>query len=122
MNKKNLTPAPTKLHIRKGDSVVVISGNHKGAKGTVLKVYPKTQRAIVEGVAIVKRHIKATAQRPEGGIVEKEAPLYLCKLMVVDPKAAPDATKVGTRIGRRKNADGKLERYAKKSGQVISNS
>ncbi len=120
MNKKTTTP-PTKLHIRKGDSVVVISGNHKGAKGTVVKVYPKTQRAIVEGVAIVKRHIKATAQRPDGGIVEKEAPLYLSKLMVIDPSAEPDAKNAGTRIGRRKNAEGKYERYAKKSGQVIPN-
>ncbi|PIF05752.1 MAG: 50S ribosomal protein L24 [Draconibacterium sp.] len=103
-----------KLHIKKGDTVVVIAGNYKGKKGRVLEVIKKTNRAIVEGVNIIKRHTKPNAEAPQGGIIEKEAPVHISNLMLFDAKA--DAP---TRIGRRLNDKGKLIRYSKKSGEEI---
>ena len=103
-----------KLHIKKGDNVVVITGESKGQKGKVLEVVRKTNRAIVEGVNMVKKHTKPNAANPQGGIVEQEAPVHISNLMLVDPKSG-----VATRIGRRKDADGKLVRYSKKSGEEI---
>ncbi len=103
-----------KLHIKKGDSVVVISGNYKGQKGRVLEIIRKTNRAIVEGVNIIKKHTKPNAESPQGGIIEKEAPIHISNLMFEDPK-----TKSPTRIGRRLNDKGKLVRYSKKSGEEI---
>jgi large subunit ribosomal protein L24 len=102
-----------KLHIKKGDTVVVITGNNKGQKGRVLEVIKKADRAIVEGVNLVKKHTKPNADAPQGGIVEQEAPIHISNLMVVDPKEGP------TRVGRRLNDKGKLVRYSKKSGEEI---
>ena len=103
-----------KLHIKKGDTVVVISGNNKGAKGRVLEIIRKTDRAIVEGVNLIKKHTKPNAQTPQGGIVEKEASVHISNLMLVDPK-----TGKATRVGRKLNDDGKLVRISKKSGEEI---
>ena len=103
-----------KLHIKKGDNVVVVTGNSKGQKGKVLEVVRKTDRAIVEGVNMVKKHTKPNAKNPQGGIVEKEAPVHVSNLMLVDPKSG-----LATRIGRRLDDNGKLVRYAKKSGEEI---
>jgi large subunit ribosomal protein L24 len=103
-----------KLHIKKGDNVVVLTGNNKGRKGRVLEVIRKTDRAIVEGVNMIKKHTKPNAQAPQGGIIEKEASIHISNLMVEDPKL-----KKGTRIGRRLGDDGKLVRYSKKSGEEI---
>ncbi len=103
-----------KLHIKKGDSVVVISGNYKGQKGRVLEIIRKSNRAIVEGVNIIKKHTKPNAESPQGGIIEKEASIHISNLMFEDPK-----TKSATRIGRRLNDKGKLVRYSKKSGEEI---
>jgi len=103
-----------KLHIKKGDTVVVIAGNYKDTKGRVLEVIRKTNRAIVEGVNIIKKHTKPNAENPQGGIIEKEAPIHISNLMVVDPKSGKP-----TRIGRRLNDKGKLIRYSKKSGEEI---
>lgn len=103
-----------KLHIKKGDNVVVVTGNSKGQKGKVLEVITKTSRAIVEGVNMVKKHTKPNAANPQGGIVEQEAPVHISNLMVVDPK-----TGEATRVGRRAGEDGKLVRYSKKSGEEI---
>ena len=103
-----------KLHIKKGDTVIVISGNYKGTKGRVLEVIRKTDRAIVEGVNIIKKHTKPNAESPQGGIVEKEASIHISNLMVVDPKSGEPS-----RIGRRLNDKGKIIRYSKKSGEEI---
>lgn len=102
-----------KLHIRKGDKVMIISGNNKGATGEVLKVFPADYRAIVEGVNIVKKHKKPTQNNP-GGITEMEAPIHISNMMLLDPKTGQP-----TRIGR-KLVDGKLVRYAKKSGELFN--
>lgn len=103
-----------KLHIKKGDTVYVNAGEDKGKKGKVLQVNPDKQTAIVEGVNFVKRHTKPTNEHPNGGIIEKEAPVHISNLNVVDPESGK-----ATRIGRRLNDDGKLVRYAKKSGKEI---
>jgi large subunit ribosomal protein L24 len=94
--------------------VVVISGNYKGKKGRVLEVIRKSSRAIVEGVNIMKKHTKPNAESPQGGIVEKEAPIHISNLMLADPKSGE-----ATRIGRRLDDKGKLIRYSKKSGEEI---
>ena len=103
-----------KLHIRKGDTVMVLTGNCKGQTGKVLKVLVKEQKAIVEGQNMVSKSQKPSAKNPQGGIVKQEAPIQISNLNVVDPK-----TGKATRIGRRLNAEGKLVRYAKKSGEEI---
>ena len=103
-----------KLHIKKGDMVYVIAGDNKGQQGKVLRVDAQKQRAIVEGVNICKKATKPNAQNPQGGIVEKEAPIHISNLQVLDPKSGKP-----TRIGRKENAEGKLVLYAKKSGEEI---
>ncbi len=103
-----------KLHIKKGDNVVVIAGNDKGQKGRVLEVIRKTNRAIVEGVNMIKKHTKPNAENPQGGIVNKEAPIHISNLMIADPKSGE-----ATKIGRRLDANGKLVRYSKKSEEEI---
>lgn len=103
-----------KLHIKSGDTVQVIAGVSKGETGKVLRVIPEKNRAVVEGVNVVTKHQKPSASNPQGGLLKEEAPIHISNLMVVDPKSGEP-----TRIGRRVNADGKIERYAKKSGEVI---
>ena len=102
-----------RLHVTKGDTVQVISGDDKGKRARVLRVYPKTGRVTLEGVNIVKRHKKAT-QTTEAGILEFPAPIHHSKVMLVDPK-----TGAPTRIRRRVDKDGTMERIAVKSGQSI---
>lgn len=102
-----------KFHIKKDDTVKVISGESKGEEGKVLEVYPTKNRALVEGLNMVKRHTKPNATHPNGGIVEQEATIQLSNLMLVDPKTGET-----TRTGR-KLVDGKLARYSKKTGEVI---
>jgi large subunit ribosomal protein L24 len=94
-----------KLHIKKGDTVIVITGNYKGQKGRVLEVIRNNDRAIVEGVNLVKKHTKPNADNPQGGIIEQESSIHISNLMMVDPK-----TGERTRIGRRENDKGKLIR------------
>ncbi len=103
-----------KFHIKKGDNVQVIAGNAKGKTGRVIRMIPKQNRAVVEGLNMVKKHQKPSASNPQGGIVEMEAPIHISNLMLVDPK-----DNVPTRIGRQRDENGKLVRYAKKSGEVI---
>lgn len=103
-----------KLHIKKGDMVMVNSGEDKGYQGKVLEVFPKDYKAIVEGANMVSKHTKPNAQNTEGGIIKQEAPIHLSNLMLIDPKEGK-----ATRIGRKLNKDGKLVRFAKKSGEEI---
>ncbi|PWH85826.1 50S ribosomal protein L24 [Brumimicrobium oceani] len=101
-----------KLHIKVGDTVKVISGEHRGQDGKVLSIDRNKDRVLVEGVNVVKRHTKPDAANPQGGIVEKEAGLHISNLMLVFNNEP-------TRVGRKKNKDGKLVRFAKKSGEEI---
>jgi large subunit ribosomal protein L24 len=109
-------PVRQKLHITKGDLVQVVSGDDKGKRARVLRVHPKSGRVTVEGVNVVKRHRKAT-QTTESGILEFPAPIHHSKVMLVDPK-----TGAPTRIRRRVDEDGTLERIAVKSGEPIPRS
>ncbi|MFI2741201.1 50S ribosomal protein L24 [Zhouia sp. PK063] len=102
-----------KLKIKSGDTVKVIAGDHKGSEGTVLKVDREKNKAIVEGVNMVSKHTKPSAQNPQGGIVKKEAPIHISNLSLIDPKSG-DATRVGY-----EERDGKKVRFSKKSNEVI---
>ena len=102
-----------KLHIKKGDTVYVNAGNYKGETGKVVSVDPSKDRAIVEGVNIVKKHTKPNAKNPQGGIVSQEAPIHVSNLQLIDPKSGKP-----TRVGYRMDGDKKV-RYAKKSGEEI---
>jgi large subunit ribosomal protein L24 len=110
---RHQAPVRARMHITKGDTVQVISGDDKGKQGRVIRVHPKTARVTIEGVNIVKRHRRAT-QTTEAGIVEFPAPIHHSKAMLLDPKTGEP-----TRIRRRKDADGTLERIAVKSDQSI---
>ena len=99
--------------IKKGDKVVVTAGRDKGKKGEVIKVLAAEDRVLVSGVNVVKRHQKQT-QRDQGGIVNKEAPLHVSNVAHVDPKDGS-----ATRIGWKALNDGRMVRFAKKSGEVI---
>jgi len=103
-----------KLHIRKGDTVQVIAGDDKGKSGKVLELIPEKSRAVVEGVNIVTKHQKPSAGKPEGGIKKVEAAVHISNLMLIDPASGKP-----TRVGRKLNEKGKLQRYAKKTGELI---
>ncbi|MGZ5861666.1 MAG: 50S ribosomal protein L24 [Methyloceanibacter sp.] len=102
-----------KLKVRKGDHVVVVTGKDKGQKGEVLKVIPAENRAIVKGVAMVRRHQRQTATQ-DGGIIAKEAAIHISNLALEDPKDGKP-----TRVGYKFLKDGRKVRYAKRSGEVI---
>ncbi len=102
-----------KLKIRKGDHVVVITGKDKGKRGEVLKMLPDENRAIVKGVAMIRRHQKQTAAQ-EGGIIAKEAAIHISNLALEDPKDGQP-----TRVGYKFLKDGRKVRFAKRSGEVI---
>jgi large subunit ribosomal protein L24 len=108
MNRKRFT---NKLHVKKGDTVKVISGDSKGKTGRIIDVYPDECRAIVEGLNMVSRHTKPNAAHPQGAIVKKEAPIHVSNLMLMSAGKP-------TRIGRKLDGD-KLVRYSKKTGEVI---
>ena len=101
------------MRVKKGDTVVVIAGKDKGKKGTVVKVMPKTNRVLVEGVNVITKHQKPTAMNPQGGIINKEAPIHISNVMPVDPE-----TGKGTRV-RFEVKDGKKVRVSVKSGKEI---
>ena len=102
-----------KLKLKSGDTVVVTAGDHKGSEGKILRVDAEKNKAIVEGVNTVKKHEKPSAANPQGGITEKEAPIHISNLSLVDPKSG-EATRVGYRM-----EDGKKVRFSKKSNQVL---
>ncbi|MFD2162436.1 50S ribosomal protein L24 [Paradesertivirga mongoliensis] len=112
MQKKlNIIP---KLKIRKGDLVQVMAGDSKGKQGKITEVILKTNRAIVEGANMVSKHTKPSATNPNGGIVKKEASIHVSNLMVIDAKTGKPS-----RVGKKKNAEGKSVRITKKSGEEI---
>lgn len=104
----------SKMHIKKGDTVYVLSGEDRGKQGRVLSVDATKNRAIVEGVNIVSKSTKPSAKYPQGGIVKMEAPINISNLSLIDPKSGKP-----TRIGIRVNDKGEKVRYAKKSGEEI---
>jgi large subunit ribosomal protein L24 len=103
-----------KLKIKKGDQVMVITGESKGQKGRVLEVNRENERVLVEGINMVSKHTKPNAKAPQGGILKKEAPVHISNLMVVDPASGNP-----TRVGKKLNEKNKLVRYSKKSGEEI---
>lgn len=105
-----------KSKLRKNDMVMVIAGKDRGRQGRILRIFPATDRVIVERVNMIKRHTRPNPSKNiAGGISEKEAPLHLSNVMLVDPDR-----NVPTRIGRRRDADGTPERFAKKSGAALA--
>jgi large subunit ribosomal protein L24 len=104
----------SKLHIKKGDTVYVLSGEDKGKQGRVLSVQVTKQRAIVEGVNIVTKSTKPSAKFPQGGLIKMEAPIHISNLSLIDPKSGK-----ATRVGFRKDEKGVTVRYSKKSGEEI---
>jgi large subunit ribosomal protein L24 len=107
-------PRRHKLHVAKGDTVRVISGDDRGKEGKVLRVLPKKYRVVVEGVNLVKKHRRARSTNEQSEIVEMAAPIAASKVMLLDPKSGEP-----TRVRRRRDQDGTVERIAVKSGQPI---
>jgi large subunit ribosomal protein L24 len=103
-----------KLAITKGDTVRVVRGDDKGKEGVVLRVIPKLGKVVVEGIRVVKRHKKATQSGEEGGIIQFAAPIPASKVMLIDPKSGEV-----TRVRRKRNEDGTVERLSVKSGRAI---
>ena len=104
-----------KIKIRKNDMVMVATGNSKGVKGKVIKVFPKENRAMVEGANIISKHTKPNAANPQGGIIKQESKIHISNLMLIDPASGEP-----TRVGRRRDEEsGKLVRYCKKTGELI---
>ena len=101
-------------HVRKGDTVVVIAGRERGKRGKVLHVFPAEGRVIVERLNMMKKHQKPTQKLRQGGIIEREAPMHLSNVMLLDPRNDKP-----TRVGVRLLADGKKTRIARKSGEII---
>jgi len=108
------------MKVKKEDNVIVISGNSKGKTGKILKVFPKKNRVIIEGVNLRKRHTKANQQNPQGGIIEKEASINASNVMILDPKSN-EATRIGKKIiiddktGKKRSV-----RVSTKSGEMLS--
>ena len=103
-----------KVHVKTGDTVVVLSGKERGKKGKVMAVSPKEGKVIVEGLNMVTKHVKPRRQGEQGGIVKAEGAIYACKVMVVCPKCSKP-----TRVAHKVTADGKKVRVAKATGKVI---
>lgn len=104
----------SKLHIKKGDIVYVLAGEDRGKEGRVLKVLVQKQKALVEGINMVTKATKPSAQHPQGGLVKMEAPVHISNLSLIDPKSGKP-----TRVSRKRNEKGELVRISKKSGEEI---
>jgi large subunit ribosomal protein L24 len=102
------------FHVKTGDTVKVLAGNDRGKTGKILAVKTDTGRVVVEGINLITKHNKPNAASPQGGIVRKEAPIHASNVMLVDP-----ATGTAVRTGKKADANGKLQRYSKKSGEFI---
>jgi len=101
-------------HVRKGDTVVVVAGKERGKRGRVLRVIPEKSRVVVERINMIKKHQRPTQKLRQGGIIEREGPIHLSNVMLVDPTSDKP-----TRIGMRALTDGKKVRVARKSGEII---
>jgi large subunit ribosomal protein L24 len=110
---RHAAPVRQKLHVSRGDTVQVISGDDKGKRGKVLQVFPKTGRVKIEGININTVHLRATQAR-EAGIIKREGAIHHSKVMLIDPKSGEPS-----RVRRRRDTDGTTERVAVKSGQPI---
>ena len=107
------------MHIKKNDNVMVIAGNARGKTGKVLKVYPDRDRVIVEGVNIIKRHTRPNQRNPQGGIIQKEAPIHVSNVMLIDPKSN-QVTRVGMKVTRDVTTGKKRRmRVAKATGEMF---
>ena len=103
-----------KLHVKKGDTVKVLSGKDKGKEGTIIQASPKTGKVVIENINKVKRHTKPSQANPQGGIITKEAGIHVSNVMILDPE-----TKTATRIKKVEGKDGKFVRATVKSGTVL---
>jgi large subunit ribosomal protein L24 len=103
-----------KLNFKKGETVQVLSGEDRGKQGRILNVIPTKGRAVVEGLNMISKHTKPNAKNQQGGIIKQEASIHVSNLMLVDPSTGEPC-----RVGRKKNKDGKLVRYSKKTGETI---
>lgn len=113
MAKPKIKFVPDSLHVKTGDTVYVISGKDKGKTGKVIKVFPKKGKVVVEGINIVKKHMKPSQANPQGGVVERAAAIFSSKVMLFDEKAGKP-TRVSYEV-----RDGKKVRISKKSGEII---
>ncbi|MFS1514666.1 50S ribosomal protein L24 [Chengkuizengella sp. SCS-71B] len=111
---KKLESHNNKLHVKKEDTVIVISGKDKGKKGRIIQALPRQNKVLVEGVNLIKKHARPSQDNPQGGIITQEAPIHVSNVMLADPKSGKP-----TRIGYKVLDNGKKVRVAKKSGQVI---
>jgi large subunit ribosomal protein L24 len=112
--KKRLESHNNKLHVKKDDTVFVITGKDKGKKGRVIAAYPRQNRVLVEGINMVKKHAKPSQLNPQGGILNQEAAIHVSNVMLIDPKSGKP-----TRVGYKVLDNGTKVRIAKKSGEVI---
>ena len=102
------------MKLRKGDEVMVVSGEDRGKRGKILRVLRDKNRVVVEGVSFMRRHTRPSQSNPQGGIVEREAPIHASNVMVVDPKSGRP-----TRVGARVHEDGTRDRVARRSGEIL---
>ena len=107
-----------KTRLKKNDRVKVIAGNHRGKEGKILKIFRDKMRVIVEGVNIIKRHTRPTQKNPQGGITQKEAPIHISNIMLIDPKSN-EPSRIGMQIIADDSGNKKRMRYGKKSGEII---
>lgn len=103
------------MFVNKGDKVKVLTGKDKGKTGVVKQAFPSQNKVIVEGINMIKKHVKSNADAPQGGIVETEAPIHVSNVMVIDP-----STGETTRVGYKFDENGNKVRYAKKSGETLN--
>lgn len=101
------------MNIKRDDIVLILAGNDKGKRGRVLRVFPERERIVVEGVRMMKKHTRPTQRDPQGGIVEREAPIHVSNAMVIDAKNEP------TRVAKRRLEDGRRVRVAVRSGEML---
>lgn len=103
------------MHVRKGDKVKVLSGNERGKSGKILKVFPGSERAIVQGLNMIKRHTRPSQRNQQGGIIEREAPIHVSNLRLICPGCGK-----ATGISRTRDAEGRLRRVCKACGETIA--